>query len=406
MLSKRQQTWAKKAKERLATVGAQIASEWQGEASPLTIICPSNHRFETTWKRVVSCLNRSGLVGCPTCAGEAKGQFHRKDDAVYQSLAEHGFTLIGPYQNVYTPIALRCSRGHTHTRAYRNWKKADIKCQDCFAKDIHDHFEREGWTVLSPFRRMKEKISVRCPEGHESSVLYEVWNRPRKPGYNGCNQCKPAKHGRDRALSLSQVSQTLWSRGFRLTGDYINTSTPVDVVCSNGHATSVLIGVLRYEQNRGCTECSKLQRSPSKEESESNLAAQRISTRIYQELAKQNVYQKGWKSRSWATQKAKEIKDFLGPRPDGCHLDHIVPCSFFDFRDESQVKLCWAIENLRWMEASANISRGNRLTLEEVEMFMPQQLALLQAAKFTPEYLIKAALVRSEFRKLPQGNEP
>jgi len=394
MLSKRQQTWAKKAEERLSTVGAAIVSDWQGETGPLTILCPNNHRFETTWKRVVSCLNRSGSVGCPTCAGEAKGQFHRGDDAVLQALAEYGFTLIGPYQNVHTPITLKCDRGHTHTRAYRAWKKANVKCQDCFAEDIHHHFEREGWTVLSPFRRMKEKIAVRCPEGHESSVLYEVWSRPRKPGYNGCNQCKPAKHGQDRALSLSQVSQTLQSRGLRLTGNYINSGTPVDVVCSNGHATSVLISVLRYEQHRGCPECSKIQRAPSEEESESNLVAQRISTRIYQELAKQNVYQKGWKSRSWATQKAKEIKDFLGPRPGNHHLDHVIPCSFFDFREESQVKLCWAIENLRWMEASANISRGNRLTLEEVEMFTPRQLALLQSAKFAPNDLITAVMVR------------
>lgn len=388
MLSKRQQTWAKKAQDRLSTVGAEIISEWQGETGPLTIRCSCGNTFDTTWKRTVSCLNRSGLAGCPSCAAEAKGQFHRGDDQAVEGLAEHGFTLLSEYCNIHTPITVQCPRGHVHSRAYRDWKKADIKCRDCFREDVHTHFTQEGWQVLSPFEGMKASMTVQCPAGHISEVRYQTWNRPRKPGYNGCNQCKPKKHGQDRALSLNEVSEFLQSKGLRLTGEYINTATPVAVVCTRGHQTSVTLSSLRSRVQNGCGECYKEDRIPSDEEMLSNEIAQKISTRIYQELSKNGIQKKTWKSRVWARDVAKQIQEQLGARPEGYHLDHVVPCSFFDFRDEEQTRLCWSIENLRWMEASANISRGNRITIEEVRTFTPEQLALLLRARFAPKELL------------------
>jgi hypothetical protein len=388
MLSKRQQTWAKKAEDRLSTVGAAIASEWQGEHGPLTITCPHEHKFETTWHRTVACLNRSGLVGCPTCASEAKSSFHRGDESATQALTDHGFTLLSDYRNGYSPLTLKCDRGHTHTRTFKAWKKSEVKCQECFREDIHNQFEREGWTVVTPFEGVKAKMTVKCPEGHQSNIKYQVWSRPRKPGYNGCNQCKPVKHGQDRALSLSEVESSFRAKGFRLSGEYLNASVPAQVVCDRGHITFVALKNLRCGSQGKCGECHREDRKPSPEQEASNLAAQRISTRIYQELVKVGRRNKGWHSRSWARVKSEEIASVLGQRPEGSHLDHVIPCSFFDFKEEGQVKLCWAIDNLRWMEASANISRGNRLTLEEAKSLTPEQLALLLQAKFAPKELL------------------
>jgi hypothetical protein len=386
MLTKRQEAWGKKAQERLATVGATMASEWTGEAGPLTIVCADGHQFETSWRYVVNCMNRSGLVGCPICSKEAKASFHRGGDAALAELAKHGFTLLSKYQNVNEPLTLRCDRGHVHVRAYKNWKKADIKCWECQQEDVHAHFEREGWTVITPFRISRESMTVRCPVGHERQVKYETWNKPRKPGYNGCNDCKPARHGQDRALSLNEVSEFLQSKGFRLAGSYANSSTPVEVVCDRGHYTKVTLRNLRSKVQERCGDCHREDRTPTPEEAESVLLAQRISTRIYQELVKIGHRRKGWKTRPWARDKADEIFNTLGPRPDGHHLDHIIPCSFFDFRDEEQVKLCWSIENLRWLDAKANISRGNRLTKDEIKTLTVKQRELLAKASFASFY--------------------
>lgn len=382
MLTKRQETWARKAQERLATVGATMASEWTGEWGPLTIVCADGHQFETTWRAALACMNRTGLVGCPICSKEAKASFHRGGDAALAELAKHGFTSLSKYQNVNEPLTLKCDRGHVHVRAYKNWKKADVKCRECFRDNIHAHFEREGWTVVTPFEGIKSYMTVRCPVGHERQVKYQIWNKPRKPGYNGCNDCKPARHGLDRAVPLSQASEFLQSRGLRIVGEYVRSSVPVKVVCDRGHRSVVTLQNIKSGAQKGCNDCFKEDRAPTPEEAESDLLAQRISTRICQEIAKDGRQRKGWKSRPWARDKADEIFSVLGPRPDGHHLDHIIPCSFFDFRDEEQVKLCWSIENLRWLDAKANISRGNRLTKAEIDLLTDKQRELLAKASF------------------------
>jgi hypothetical protein len=42
------------------------------------------------------------------------------------------------------------------------------------------------------------------------------------------------------------------------------------------------------------------------------------------------------------------------------HIDHIIPCSWFDLSDEYQFKQCWRLENLKPMWASQNCSKMNR----------------------------------------------
>ena len=81
---------------------------------------------------------------------------------------------------------------------------------------------------------------------------------------------------------------------------------------------------------------------------------------------------------------AAEIHKELGVRPKGHHLDHIIPQSFFDFRKQDEIKACWDIENLRWLPALENVSKGHRLTMEDVEEFSSSQLRLLAKASRRP----------------------
>ena len=43
------------------------------------------------------------------------------------------------------------------------------------------------------------------------------------------------------------------------------------------------------------------------------------------------------------------------------HIDHIVPCSSFDFRVSENLKLCFHFSNTQPLWASENISKGNRI---------------------------------------------
>jgi 5-methylcytosine-specific restriction endonuclease McrA len=43
------------------------------------------------------------------------------------------------------------------------------------------------------------------------------------------------------------------------------------------------------------------------------------------------------------------------------HIDHIIPCSNFDFSDPIQQKECFNYTNLQPLEAKANIKKSNKM---------------------------------------------
>lgn len=48
------------------------------------------------------------------------------------------------------------------------------------------------------------------------------------------------------------------------------------------------------------------------------------------------------------------------------HIDHIVPCSFFDLTDAYQQRMCFNYRNLQPMWAKENISKCNRVSVNEI----------------------------------------
>lgn len=63
------------------------------------------------------------------------------------------------------------------------------------------------------------------------------------------------------------------------------------------------------------------------------------------------------------------------------HIDHIIPCSAYDFSDKEEIKKCWQPENLRLIPAKENIIKSNKIDFELVEYYnikhlLPSKLEL------------------------------
>lgn len=61
----------------------------------------------------------------------------------------------------------------------------------------------------------------------------------------------------------------------------------------------------------------------------------------------------------------KAIYDKIGQKPEGnYHLDHIIPLSVFDLDNPEHVRLAHLPENLRWLDATENISKNDTIDIQ------------------------------------------
>lgn len=55
---------------------------------------------------------------------------------------------------------------------------------------------------------------------------------------------------------------------------------------------------------------------------------------------------------------------------NGWHIDHIIPCNFFDFTKEEHQQICFYYKNLQPMWAKENISKGDRINIDNFQSLL------------------------------------
>lgn len=53
------------------------------------------------------------------------------------------------------------------------------------------------------------------------------------------------------------------------------------------------------------------------------------------------------------------IFEKVGPAPEGCHLDHIIPMLCFDFDNPEHIRLAYHPNNLQWLPEKENCSKSD-----------------------------------------------
>ena len=70
-----------------------------------------------------------------------------------------------------------------------------------------------------------------------------------------------------------------------------------------------------------------------------------------------------------------EIYEIIGNCPGvDYHLDHIKPCSAFDFSNKDEIRDCFSPKNLRWILGKENIRKSNIWTDEDGNIFRGKEL--------------------------------
>jgi hypothetical protein len=344
------------------TEGYQLLDEYNNKKRRLRFICPVGHKYSISWD------NWNSGNRCAVCAGRVVTRKQVKD-----AFGAEGYTLLTQYKRNNTQkLNFICPEGHEHSITWADFR-AGCRCALCNKPSVDSEFVREffiaaGYTPLGEYRKSAEKIPYICPQGHRHSITWLSF----KSGCR-CPECQ------GKIIRHADVELAFAADGYELLDEYKNSWTHMRYVCPEGHQHSVIWDA--FKQGVRCPYCAGMK--PSKEQREINVIKKGVAGLIYVYL-KQQEAQKPFSLTNFAGKIAAEIHQELGVRPDDHHLDHIIPQSFFDFRKQDEIKACWNIENLRWLPALENVSKGHRLTIADVEKFSSKQLRLLAKASRRP----------------------
>lgn len=343
--------------------GYQLLDEYSGKKRRLRFICSSGHKYSISWD------NWNAGTRCAMCAGRIV-----TPRQVKEAFNVEGYILLTPYRwNNTQKLESVCSAGHEYSTTWAYWK-AGNRCIYCSNRApvnpemVEGFFAAAGYTSLTRYQGTDTKILYVCPNGHRHSI---TWNSFK----NGC-RCPECK---GKIVRHEDVELGFAAEGCELLDRYKNAYTPLRYVCPEGHQHQCTWNW--FKKGTKCPYCSG--QRLTKEQQEINSIKKNVAAliRTYLQLAQ---VQRTFSATGFAKSIALEIHQVLGARPEDHHLDHIIPQSFFDFRSQKEIEAVWSIENLRYILASENCSRGDRLTISEVSQFSVAQLKLLAKASRRP----------------------
>lgn len=353
-----------KVRESFEGEGYQLLDEYTSWKKRLRFICPKGHKYSTTWH------NFENGTRCAICSGHV---LTRRD--VKDAFSTIGYTLLTQYKNNNAEkLDFICDQGHEHKITWADFNSG-VRCVFCSNRSpvdselVEQFFLAAGYTPLAEYKNSTTKIPYICPKGHQDSMLWH--------GFKGGRRC-PRCQGK--IVLHEDVALAFAAEGYELLDVYKNSQSYLRYICPDGH--NHLIVWSAFQQGGRCAYCAG--QRPSEEQLEINLIKHRVAglVRIY---LKRQEAQKPFSISGFSGEIAKTIHKVLGNKPDGHHLDHIIPQAFFDFREQHEIGACWHIDNLRYIPALENVTKGHRLTIEDVKNFSVSQLRLLAKASRKPQ---------------------
>ena len=356
--------------EALESEGYKLVSPYANVKTKITIECPLGHHHKTdfdTWK------NKG--VRCIYCSGKAP----ITQKTVEQSFAAKGYQVFGRYEKSNKKLEFQCASGHKGFISWNGWQQGH-RCRQCsnLATDdlnfVVESLASEGYKLVSEFRRNGGLITVECPNNHEWVTKFTVWKRGGRCLY--CSNQAP--------IAQADAEESFANEGYTLLGEYKNARSPLEFVCPEGHKHQM--AWYSWQAGVRCGVCAGKYRT----EEEKAIAdiKDSITHAIGSALRNQKLDRTFSKS-SFADLIASNIHKALGDRPDGHHLDHIIPRSFFDHRNMTEIEACWDVANLQWLPARENAAKSNKLTIADAQKLTPYQKSLLAIASLKPKRLSK-----------------
>jgi hypothetical protein len=298
--------------------GIELLGDYKGSHVKHKFRCTSEkHEWETLYYNVFHC--GKSCIYCPRKIIYSSYKHGHNEPNLFQrdkiKFLERGIEILEDYKGSQHKHKFRCvNKSHTWDARYYTVKRG-IGCPECSGKYISpeeinrrkEFLELRGIELIEPFKRVYLKHWFRCKaEGHKWNAIYNSVYRG-----SGCPWCSGHKVTEEDKLrnkahrAVRTRYRTLYNLGLIPTKIYKN---------KDGTYNDIL-----------------------------DFAADH-----YYEFIKANP---------------------KPTTPGKWEIDHIVPLSWFNPYDRTELELCWHVNNLQWLTKPENCSKNDRIR--------PQDLASL-----------------------------
>jgi hypothetical protein len=375
-----------KVRRKLEEEGYQLLEEYKDNKRRMRFRCPEGHLYSMSWSNWVTGHR------CAICSGSILT--HRQ---VKERVEVEGYKMLSTYRGNTTPFEFECPEGHKGRMPWANFSSGS-RCRYCFKpwssagqpnektewlkekiEEVRRSFEIEGYTLLDDYSKSEDKLRYICPQGHEYSMVWYSFK-------NGC-RC-PECAGK--IVRHEDVESFFAAEGYELLSRYEGSDSHLHYRCPEGHQHKITWG--SFKNGARCAHCAH--NAPlTPERKKVNKIKYSVNRLIQYYLRRQGIDRYFSKS-TFSGNVAKSVLETLGERPDGAHLDHIIPQVLFDYSEKKEVEACWRIENLQWLPAMENIKKSCNLSREDIKCLTPEQAKILSVASLKPKWM-KAALEES-----------
>lgn len=263
--------------------------------------------------------NNYNIYCSKLCSHSNKPSGKRLSDEVMKSAVENdeGYTLLNRYyENKWHYITVRCPFGHEYTVLYNNWKKG-ARCAECYGSKKHDfndiknEFKNENYEIISDeYKGTNFWLEYICPSGRYNKVTYKMWKRGQRCD---CIECIKNIDNYRHTYTPYELYKITSERGYILK-EWKRVGTDKHIIlyliCSENHHIKMTLG--NFLKGHGCKHCAW------------------IDTRKYENCKDLDLYKKV--NTRYMCRSYKKYKDIINPYNlerdrDKYHVDHIYSIS-------------------------------------------------------------------------------
>ncbi|MGG0667622.1 hypothetical protein ABE073_03745 [Lederbergia citrisecunda] len=176
----------------------------------------------------------------------------------YLDKNDPGFQLVSEYVNNTVKVSIICPLGHKSDVLWRGFRIKKNKCSECFKeedllrhkKKFEEVLKSFGYKILDHIDR--RSAFVECPKGHQYKAYFSNFQKGGR-----CKTC----FDKNRMLSLDEIKYFIENEsksGYKMVDESYEDDRKIKIQCDKGHVTDIIYG--NFVSGARCIECSYLNR--------------------------------------------------------------------------------------------------------------------------------------------------